>query len=160
ANQIEDERDALRAQVEGVRVKCREIVDDDRYHPFFIMTATTILSALDAPAPRTSLTTGQCINCNAELGVKSGESIPHWWGGPGLAVDGSVGPFCERCANMIRHHEHGHATAHPSAANDAAALLTVAGWRDIATAPKDGTKVLGYHEEGVDICWFDEPDPD
>jgi len=35
------------------------------------------------------------------------------------------------------------------------------GWRDIASAPKDGTPMLGWNGECVtEICWIDRPDDD
>jgi len=29
-------------------------------------------------------------------------------------------------------------------------------WRDIADAPKDGTQVLGWNEEGAEIVWWED----
>lgn len=36
----------------------------------------------------------------------------------------------------------------------------MSGWQPIGTAPRDGTQVLIYHEEGVDVGHYCEPEED
>jgi hypothetical protein len=33
-------------------------------------------------------------------------------------------------------------------------------WQPIETAPKDGSDILAYHEEGIDICRYEERQED